>query len=38
MALANAAAWLNHSVMGEWLEKRRAAYGPGGMPKTGAAA
>lgn len=39
MALANAGAWLNQSVVvGEWLEKRQAAYGPGGMPKPGDAA
>jgi hypothetical protein len=36
MALANAGAWLNDRAMAEWLEKRRAAYGPGGMPKPGA--
>jgi hypothetical protein len=38
MALANAAAWLNHPATAEWLDRRRAAYGPGGMPKPGDAA
>jgi hypothetical protein len=37
-ALANAGAWLNNLAMSAWLEKRRAAYGPGGMPKPGDAA
>jgi hypothetical protein len=38
VALANAGEWLNNLAMAEWLDRRRAAYGPGGMPKRGAAA
>jgi len=38
VALANAGAWLNTLALGEWFEKRKASYGPGGMPKSGDAA
>jgi hypothetical protein len=38
VALANAGAWLANLAMSEWLAKRRAAFGPGGMPKPGDAA
>ena len=32
IALAAVGGWLNDHVTAEWLERRRKAYGPGGMP------
>lgn len=35
IALSAAAEWINNLATHEWLDRRRAAYGPSGMPRKG---